>query len=125
MNQKSGRHFFASGRVQGVFYRRFCLDQARKLGLKGWAKNLDDGRVEVMAYGDLKALQSYELKLKSDQGKRYSPGYPLWRDLEDQVKIFKILQVEKNIGIKLTSSFQMVPEQSTTAMVLHSELAEY
>ncbi|MBU1128393.1 MAG: homocysteine S-methyltransferase family protein [Candidatus Omnitrophica bacterium] len=65
-----------------------------------------------------------ELRIKKGQGKRYSPGYPAWKNLEDQKKVFKILDVEKAIGVKLTESFQMVPEQSTTAMIVHSELAE-
>jgi 5-methyltetrahydrofolate--homocysteine methyltransferase len=66
-----------------------------------------------------------ELKIKKGQGKRYSPGYPAWKNLEDQKKIFKLLNVEKAIGIKLTEAFQMIPEQSITAIIVHSELAEY
>ena len=66
-----------------------------------------------------------ELKLEKGQGKRYSPGYPLWRRMEDQEKIFRLLEVEKYLGVKLTEGYQMVPEQSTTAMVVHSDKAEY
>jgi len=66
-----------------------------------------------------------ELGLKTGQGKRYSPGYPLWRNIEDQRKVFKILKAEERIGISLTEACQIVPEQSTTAMVVHSDRAEY
>ncbi|MFH1878299.1 MAG: dihydropteroate synthase, partial [Candidatus Omnitrophota bacterium] len=66
-----------------------------------------------------------ELGLKEGQGKRYSPGYPLWRNLEDQKKIFRLLDAEKLLGVKLTEGYQMVPEQSTTAMVVCDEAAEY
>ena len=66
-----------------------------------------------------------ELALDKDQGKRYSPGYPLWRNIQDQEKIFKILDIEKRLGIKLTQAYQMVPEQSTTAMIVYSKEAEY
>ena len=78
------------------------------------------------------ALASYvhgkireELKLKKDEGQRYSPGYPLWKSLEDQVKLFRILNVEKSIGVELTPDYQMVPEQSTTAMIVYNERAKY
>ncbi len=66
-----------------------------------------------------------ELGLKKGRGKRYSPGYPLWKNLEDQKKLFDLLEVEKRLGIKLTEAFQMVPEQSTTAMIVYNERAEY
>lgn len=41
-----------SGKVQGVFFRAWTSDQASNLGLTGWARNLDDGRVEVLMQGD-------------------------------------------------------------------------
>ena len=55
MAQK-GLHCFVSGRVQGVFFRASTVDQARSLGVTGWTKNLPDGRVEVVAYGDEQSL---------------------------------------------------------------------
>jgi 5-methyltetrahydrofolate--homocysteine methyltransferase len=66
-----------------------------------------------------------ELGLKEGQGKRYSPGYPLWRKISDQEIIFRLLDVNKRLGIKLTGEYQMIPEQSTTAMVVYNEAAEY
>ena len=45
-----------SGRVQGVFYRASTVDVAVRLGLRGWAKNLPDGRVEVIAAGEPAAI---------------------------------------------------------------------
>ena len=50
----------ASGRVQGVFYRASTRDQALALGLAGYAKNLPDGRVEVLATGTAAALDALE-----------------------------------------------------------------
>ena len=46
-----------SGRVQGVFYRATTRDQAQRLGIRGWARNLPDGRVEVLACGSPVAVQ--------------------------------------------------------------------
>ena len=45
-----------SGRVQGVFFRDSTHQQAQQLNITGFAKNLADGRVEVLAYGDKTAL---------------------------------------------------------------------
>jgi acylphosphatase len=46
------RRSFVSGRVQGVFYRATCVRKAQSMGLTGYARNLADGRVEVVACGD-------------------------------------------------------------------------
>lgn len=51
-DNKIGIHCFVSGRVQGVWYRASTQEQAEALGLTGWARNLSDGRVEVVAYGE-------------------------------------------------------------------------
>jgi acylphosphatase len=49
-------HFWVSGRVQGVYFRKSTQATARQLGLTGWVRNLPDGRVEGVACGDGKAL---------------------------------------------------------------------
>lgn len=46
------------GRVQGVYYRASCRDEAQRLGLTGWVRNEPDGSVSVLAEGDETALQS-------------------------------------------------------------------
>jgi acylphosphatase len=48
--------YLVEGRVQGVFFRASTAARARELGLAGWARNLRDGRVEVVARGDARAL---------------------------------------------------------------------
>jgi acylphosphatase len=52
MQDKICIHCFVSGKVQGVWYRKSTQDEAIKLGLTGWAKNLADGRVEVLISGE-------------------------------------------------------------------------
>lgn len=51
---------FVSGRVQGVWYRDSTRQKATELGLRGFAKNLPDGRVEVLACGSEAALAALE-----------------------------------------------------------------
>ena len=46
------RRCLVSGRVQGVYYRASAQQRARAAGIGGHARNLEDGRVEVLAYGD-------------------------------------------------------------------------
>ena len=53
----SAARFIVSGKVQGVFFRASAREEALRLGLRGWAKNLPDGRVEVIAAGDGAALE--------------------------------------------------------------------
>ena len=52
--------FIVSGKVQGVFYRASTREQALALGLTGYANNLPDGRVEVLASGSADALDALE-----------------------------------------------------------------
>ncbi len=45
------KHAFFEGKVQGVFFRANTRDKAREIGVKGWVKNLPDGRVEAVFEG--------------------------------------------------------------------------
>lgn len=45
-------HLFISGRVQGVYFRASVEDLSQELGLSGWARNLSDGRVEIVFEGE-------------------------------------------------------------------------
>jgi 5-methyltetrahydrofolate--homocysteine methyltransferase len=60
-----------------------------------------------------------ELQIPEGQGRRYSPGYPSWPDLADQRQIWKLLEPDRAIGVTLTEAHQMVPEPSTSAIVVH------
>ena len=56
--------FLVSGHVQGVFFRASTREQARRLGLRGHARNLADGRVEVVVAGDGAAIDALEAWLR-------------------------------------------------------------
>ena len=51
------RRFTVSGRVQGVFYREGVKSEALRLGIRGYAENLSDGSVEVVAEGEANAVE--------------------------------------------------------------------
>lgn len=54
--EKTRVHLRIDGRVQGVFFRASTMDQAMRLGLKGWVRNCPDGSVEVVAEGERKKI---------------------------------------------------------------------
>ena len=56
----NARHFLISGVVQGVYYRLSTQQQAQRLGVSGWVRNLTDGRVEVLAIGPPRVLALLE-----------------------------------------------------------------
>ena len=51
-------HLFIRGKVQGVFFRQSIKVIAKKNNITGWAKNLDDGRVEVLLEGDSESVNT-------------------------------------------------------------------
>jgi 5-methyltetrahydrofolate--homocysteine methyltransferase len=59
------------------------------------------------------------------RGKRYSFGYPACPRLEDQDKLFRLLDVTGNIGVELTDGYMMDPEGSVSAVVFHHPDAKY
>jgi 5-methyltetrahydrofolate--homocysteine methyltransferase len=51
--------------------------------------------------------------------------YPTCLNLEDQAKIFKLLEPEKSIGVRLTEGYRLEPKQSTNAILVHHPQAKY
>ncbi|MDB4905928.1 MAG: metH [Gemmatimonadetes bacterium] len=67
----------------------------------------------------------HELGLPPGRGKRYSWGYGACPDLEDHETLFRILPAERELGMTLTSAHQLIPEQSTAAIIVHHPQAKY
>ena len=95
-------------------------DYARGLFLHGLAVEV----AEALAEHWHRVVKA-ELGLGPEQGKRYSPGYPSWPELSDQAQLWRLLEPDRTIGVTLTEAHQMVPEQSTSALVLHHPEAVY
>jgi len=67
-----------------------------------------------------------EMGIPENQGKRYSWGYPAIPELEDHKKIFELLPaVTTELGMSLSTAYQLLPEQSTAAIIIHHEDARY
>jgi len=88
--------YLISGRVQGVFYRTSAQHQASALGLRGWVRNLVDGRVELLACGDQAMLDKLEKWLK------IGPEY---------AKVSNIKVVTENLKV-LPPNFEVRPTSS-------------
>lgn len=58
------RRYVIRGRVQGVGFRFFVEDAARREGVRGFVRNLPDGRVEVVAEGDAEAMSRVEMAIR-------------------------------------------------------------
>lgn len=67
-----------------------------------------------------------EMGIREGQGKRYSWGYPAIPELEDHKKVFELLPaVTTELGVKLSAAYQLIPEQSTAAIIVHHKDAKY
>ncbi len=88
--------------------------------LHGLAVEMAEGLAEYT-----NRLIRQELGLDKEQARRYSWGYPAIPDLEDHKKVFHLLPATEAIGVELTEACQLVPEQSTAAIVVHHPQAVY
>ncbi len=102
-----------------LYFHGFSVEFAEALA-EYWHKQI---RVELSI--DRKDAKEIEKLWKQGyQGSRYSLGYPACPNLEDQAKIFTLLRPER-IGVTLTEEFQLEPEQSTSAFIVHHPEARY
>ncbi len=88
---KARVHILISGEVQGVFFRSNTRDFANGLGLKGWVRNLTDGRVEVVAEGEKSLLERLiEFCRKGPPGARVENIEIEWEENKDEFEGFDI-----------------------------------
>ena len=81
-----------SGRVQGVFFRAATREQALTLGLNGWVRNLDDGRVEVYASGPAAAIESLCAWLQHGPPMARVSGLERFPAAEEGLRDFEVLR---------------------------------
>lgn len=124
-----------SGRFDTVVFQVVTIGKQASERFEGYQKNGDYSEAYFnhgLAVQTAEATAEYlhhhirrELGIKDGQGKRYSWGYPAIPELEDHRKVFSLLPVEKELGMQLTSAYQLVPEQSTAAIIVHHPEAKY
>ena len=83
-------HLIVSGRVQGVFFRANVRDKALQLRLKGYAKNLESGDVEVVAEGDEKKINELVDFIKKGPGIASVTGVQVKHKEPESFKNFEV-----------------------------------
>lgn len=111
---------FASDNYQDyLLFHGLSVESAEALA-ELWHKRIR----EELGIADNDAPQLAKLFHQGYQGSRYSFGYPACPNIEDQTKLFELLEPER-IGVELTEEFMLDPEQSTSAIVVHHPEAKY
>ncbi|MCL4707555.1 methionine synthase [bacterium] len=114
------KRLFESDRYSDYLYFHGLSVETAEALAEYWHKQM---RVELgIAHEDAKEIR--DLFRQSYRGARYSFGYPACPHLEDQVKLFRLLDPSR-IDISLTEEYQLVPEQSTSAIIVHHAAAKY
>ncbi|MDD2890210.1 MAG: acylphosphatase [bacterium] len=91
----SRANIFVNGLVQGVCYRRFAQINARNLGLNGWARNLYDGRVEVLVEGERGLIEELIKTLHIGPASADVKGTKVnWMEYKGEFQSFQIIDFE-------------------------------
>jgi 5-methyltetrahydrofolate--homocysteine methyltransferase len=111
--------FKADNYTEYLFFHGLSVESAEALA-ELWHKRIR----EELRIADTDAKDLNKLFRQAYQGSRFSFGYPACPNLEDQAKLFELLDPAR-IDVELTEEFQLDPEQSTSAIIVHHEEAKY
>jgi 5-methyltetrahydrofolate--homocysteine methyltransferase len=114
------RKLFAANQYKDYLYFHGLGVETAEALAEVWHKRIR----QELGIADKDAQDIKRLFSQGYQGARYSFGYPACPLLEDQVKLFDMLKPDR-IGVYLTEEFQMEPEQSTSAIIVHHPKARY
>ena len=119
LSEEARRLFEANEYQEYLFVHGFGVECAEGLA-ELWHKRM---RAELGIGGD-DSPRIRELFTQKYRGSRYSFGYPACPEMSDQEKLFRLLE-PKRIGCRLTENWQIDPEQSTSALIVHHPQAKY
>ncbi|MEK7724341.1 MAG: methionine synthase, partial [Acidobacteriota bacterium] len=123
MGRKASEHaaqlFKSDNYTDYLLFHGLSVESAEALA-EMWHKRIR----EELGFAQNDAKELAKLFHQGYQGSRYSFGYPACPNLEDQTKLFELLQPER-IDVELSEEFQLHPEQSTSAIIVHHPEAKY
>ena len=109
----------------GEYLRSHILQVLALESAEAFAELLHAKIREMWGFADPPQTPMQDLFKAKYRGVRVSFGYPACPRLEDQVQLFRVLDVERQIGVRLTEGFMMEPEGSVSALVFHHPEARY
>jgi 5-methyltetrahydrofolate--homocysteine methyltransferase len=111
--------------AEGQYLNAHILQALALESAEGFAELLHHQIRQMWGFGDPAGLSYQDLFRAQYRGCRYSFGYPACPRLEDQEKLFRLLDVTSNIDVELTEEYMMDPESSVSAVVVHHPAAKY
>ncbi|MFH1724414.1 MAG: methionine synthase [Elusimicrobiota bacterium] len=115
----------ARWREAGEYLRSHALQSLAIESAEGYAELLHSKLRSMWGIPDPPGMTLKQKFQARYRGIRVSFGYPACPDIEDQAKLWRLLEPEKLIGVRLTEGFMMDPEASVSAIVFHHPAARY
>ncbi|MBI5242819.1 MAG: methionine synthase [Elusimicrobia bacterium] len=112
-------------RTAGDYFKSHALQSLAIESAEALAELLHERIRSLWGIPDLVGLTLKESSQARCRGLRFSFGYPACPAIDDQVKLFRLLEPERNIGVRLSEGFMMDPEASVSALVFHHPEARY